>query len=110
MNLHKWMVRVAMVSMSLAFDVGTAGAECDSARKNATELLAVKGDSVMDHKTKLTWAIDKMRCWLVNFGSGVTYGPNSYLCGYGNVSAVRLVQGGQRPGRLSGQSESFFSR
>jgi hypothetical protein len=41
------------------------------------------------------WAVDKSGCWLVNFGPGVTYGPNSYLCGYGNVSAVRLVRGGQ---------------
>jgi hypothetical protein len=38
------------------------------------------------------WAVDKRGCWLVNFGAGVTYGPNSYLCGYGNVSAVRLVR------------------
>lgn len=38
------------------------------------------------------WAIDDEGCWIVNFGPGVTYGPNSYLCGYGNVSAVRLVR------------------
>jgi hypothetical protein len=40
------------------------------------------------------WAIDKIGCWLVNFGPGALYGPNSYLCGYGNVSAVRLIKEG----------------
>lgn len=38
------------------------------------------------------WAVDDVGCWIVNFGPGVTYGPNSYLCGYGNVSAVRLIR------------------
>jgi len=37
------------------------------------------------------WAVDGEGCWIVNFGPGVIYGPNSYLCGYGNVSAVRLI-------------------
>jgi hypothetical protein len=38
------------------------------------------------------WAVDEKGCWIVNFGPGATYGPNSYLCGYGNVSAVRLIR------------------
>jgi len=38
------------------------------------------------------WAVDGEGCWIVNFGPGVTYGPNSYLCGYGNISAVRLIR------------------
>lgn len=38
------------------------------------------------------WAVDDEGCWIVNFGPGTTYGPNSYLCGYGGLSAVRLVR------------------
>jgi hypothetical protein len=38
------------------------------------------------------WAVDEEGCWIVNFGPGTTYGPNSYLCGYGSVGAVRLIR------------------